>query len=341
MKKLIIVLHLAIAANITSLAQENKKCDFEIDKTDEFTSERLAQTKRFKIINQPVNKSTKINVFANFKYVNGKRMIGLSVTFPAGGALGIGKFILSPIETAVDNAYQIDYAINACYIQFLDNSNFKLVSDPIESQPNFFILTDDNIMKMKKEKIIKMRLELGSSGNLATTYDCEIKGKISDKIQEDLQCIENIKTNMPKKDSVKVKVTDQSKENNERNQTQGQTPVNSYRIKEMPKPTNDTTTITLYKQWKLVTQIDPNGLPEDSKSTLILQFINNGTYKMSSSPNNGTVVTTITGKIQLVDKILIMTNDGDTQNYSSVISKLTKTELHLKTKKTEAIYFAY
>ncbi|MBI4946478.1 MAG: hypothetical protein HY840_08770 [Bacteroidetes bacterium] len=324
----IITSYLIIAANITSNAQENNRCNFEIDKTDEFTFERIAQTKRFKIISQTVGNASKINVYVTFKYNNGKRMMGLSATYRAGGAAGAALLVLNPAQTLANATFQDAAYVQSCYIQFSDKSNFKLESDPDEYQTQkgteFFILTDEDISRITKDKIIKMRLAFGRSVNTETTHDCEIKEKVADDIQNAAKCIANIKTNMPKTESNKR--TGQSKQNS----------------KEMPVPKNDTATVTLYKQWKFATQIDSSGSLVDLKFTYILQFFNNGTYICTSILKNGTV-TPSTGKFQLLNenKILVMTPDGVDKSTSSIIAKLTKTELHTKHEKSGYIYVAY
>ena len=86
-------------------------------------------------------------------------------------------------------------------------------------------------------------------------------------------------------------------------------------------------------------RLDQNGVPENYNTTIILAFSNNGTYKISTSLVDGSMVPPTTGKFQLLeDDILVMTNDGDSKSYNSIISKLTKTSVHFKSQFGKSIY---
>jgi hypothetical protein len=196
MKLLYQLLMLYLLLNTIEGFAQNKGCNFEIDKTDEFTAERLVQTTKNKIIAQ-IDKNLKINGFAHFKYKNGSKMLGLNATYRLGGGMSVFDYVTNPAQAAVDAAMQDAVVVRTCHLMFEDKSNFRLETNPDEYQTKnsttYFNLTDEQLQKILTNKVIKIRLEFGETGNSETTFDCDIKDKSAQTFQSMAQCITEIK----------------------------------------------------------------------------------------------------------------------------------------------------
>jgi hypothetical protein len=110
----------------------------------------------------------------------------------------------------------------------------------------------------------------------------------------------------------------------------------------LPQPTNDTTSVTLYKQWKLMASLDSTGIPMDMSTTTFMQFNSNGTYKTTLVLKDGKVFVS-NGKFQLLNdsKLIVFTLDTNGKSSNAAITKFTKTEIVFKNQKYQSIYVAY
>jgi hypothetical protein len=184
----------------------------------------------------------------------------------------------------------------------------------------FFDLTKEELEFFASKDLLKFRADFSLFPDYPVVED-EIKAKNITVIRKDATCILEEYNLLPK---TKIEVKKEINENSN-----------------MPIPNNDTVSVSLYKQWKLVTLIDSTGLPKDMNSTQIMQLYNNGTFKQSIVFPNKTVMT-FTGKYTLLNdnKIIACTLD-DGQSYSFLILKLSKTELNLKSEKYQSFYVSY
>lgn len=313
MKKLLLFTVLILSVN--SFAQ---KCSYSIDKTDEFTKKRTARTKAETLFE---NKSGAFWNSALFDIENTKVEFFVSADYD--GGIRSLLFILNESNNAKHtedySALQLLLTTDSV-ITFYKPANEGYKYDGAYMYWRFYTLTDDQWNYLKVTPIKKIRLHYEDN----TQGDIEINKKYVNSISNVINCLDDLNlpiTQVQEKDEIKTIPKQETKD-------------------ELPVPTNDTASISIYKQWKVVVSIGKDGIPK-SNVNQIIQYNNNGTYKSTiTSTGGGKIESKGTFQILNDNKVIVNTSD-DGKISSAAITKLTNKELDLKGEEFQTIFVVY
>lgn len=225
------------------------------------------------------------------------------------------------------------------YIKFTDETVLKLEKH-ITSQRSedglhnsyihtFFEINEDDLKVLEEKDITKMQasFDYQPRESYVTTV---IDKKSSLKLKSLAMCF--IAT-VPKNDNPIQIVKEQDKNDKPQIQNNGSITV------ETIKPLGNNDKISIYKQWKTLARLNKEGIPMNQGGD-ITQYFEDGTYK-SLVEQNGKI-TELKGKFSLIsdNKIIVfyLENGG---TYSAAITKLTNSELEIKSEDYTLIYSVY
>ena len=317
-KKYVVAGLILIIASANIFAQDCAK----VDKIDKFSNTRSIESEKYKVYGSK----------------NGAAILLLTGNVPRSwGFYLFFTFKNNELFLSINDNGEFHYphTINDITLKLSNNElislkNFK--SNGSYQKGDFsYEISDTKISKQILEKLITYNITDIRFDSEISPLDAHIDNSLGEKIKKEALCISSY---LPANFS--------TQSNNIINNTQSQIESNNNND-EMPIPTNDTASVSLYKQWKLVAQLDSNGMPKDLNLTFIIQYSSDGTYKISIAISNGKVLKPNTGKFRLLndDKVLIMTNDTDGKSSNAIITKLSKSELNVKSEKYQVFYIAY
>ena len=304
------------------------------DKYDEFTKKRSVSSGPYRIYTESIN--LKLSTLNEFNYKENADHTSTKLAFAVFARwedgikiLGLVKFVYQVQGylsfTSSDSDPKIIFLLSngeALTIVPSTIESSTLDNDGWVTQRQFFTITDSVWSKLRDYPPRKFRIRyLGSNGRSIYEKDFTIEEQNISQIPLALKCIDNLQLQ-----NVNVDNNDTHKEGI---------------VAEQIKPSGDTSTISLYKQWKLVATLNKDGIPINGNTNQITIINKDGTYKTSMKLQNGTIIES-KGKYQIISnrKIIVFTTEtGETS--SSSIQRLSKSELEFKGVDNTWIYIVY
>ena len=318
------IIFLAILSLSLETFSQDKNCKFTINKTDDFTKKQIVRTKPLPLF------ENKAGAFWNSALFNENgTQVEFTVSADYEGGYRYLLFILNESKNAknTEDYSKIDFLLTSgSIIEFSKPSNSGYNFKGANMYWRYYQLTDNQWSTFKTIPIKKIRLYYENN----TQGDIDINKNYANNISKAITCIDDM--NLPVSNGV----------NNNKNINDNLLNANTNdTIVEMPIPLNDTSTVTLFKQWKMVVQTNKDGVPFKDFSLKILQQFKDGTFKVYTKLNNGKTLF-YQGKFDIISdgKVLVYTPEKG-NGWTDEVTKLTNKELVKKSKDGMKYLIAY
>lgn len=316
-------------ASIQVLYAQSAKCKYAYDQTDDFTKKRKVRTVEEYLFE---NKSASFLNNALFDE-NTNHEFYVCADYHGGN-----RSLLFTLSAEDDASSTEDYRLlelllsNDSVVQLYRPSNEGHDFKETNLYWRFYAITSSQWALLKTNAVKKLRFHYEDN----TIGDFDIKSKYANNISKVINCLDNL--NLPveadpktgRSDSAEGEMANKSEPGKSKN-----TPV------EEIKPLGNNNAVSMHKQWKVSALLDQNGIPKNNTSTQITRFFDNGTYTSWLKLPDGSINTS-EGKYQLLndDKIIVFTY-ADGKTFSGLITKLSNTELIIKSEQFTSIYTVY
>jgi len=314
--------------NFAVFAQQKRSetCKYTIDKVDDFTKKRFVETEGETLFDI---KKAGFGLSVSDVLAASKRIFMYVYGCNTDGANGLEFRWGSTDPDYVGTFNQVDLLLdNGEIISFKEEERSESTSnDSWYFSSKIFTINDDaSWEKLKIVPVKKLRLYIGGEEHGTQ----EIDKKNGNSLMKVITCIDL-------KGIPKLQTTSVSSQN-QPNSNQGKVAENSLGS---IQPLGNNSTISLYKQWKCITQLNKDGIPKQKYTNHISRFSEDGSCITYTISENGELIVK-KNKFQLVsdNKIIVFTTEnGTTTSYA--LTKLTNSELEIKGEIFTNIYIVY
>lgn len=314
--------------NFTAFAQKKRseKCKYALDNVNDFTKKRSVETEWETIIDvkkggfglsvQDVLDASVRVIF----YVSGNNNDGVNGLEFQWGANKYGY---------TGQFDQVDFLLENGDIVSLKDEKYSQSShdESWHYETKRIVIADDYTWNQLKNTPLK-KIRLLIAGEELKNLD--IDKKFVNSIMKVINCIDVL--GIPKSETTLV--SNQTQDNVSQNKDVGKN-------FESIQPLGNNSTISLYKQWKCITQLSKDGIPKQKFTNHISRFFEDGSCITYTISENGELIVK-KNKFQLVsdNKIIVFTTENGITT-SCALTKLTNSELEIKGEIFTNIYIVY
>ncbi|MCC6768854.1 MAG: hypothetical protein IT240_07410 [Bacteroidia bacterium] len=311
---------------------EKGECEYSKNVTDEFTKDRIVETIAYNMFDKKVFKG---GWSLTEMIENSYRILFYVAAFSKNGSNSLA-FDYEASDGAPSN--ERSFTFNEVYLMLNDDNIIKIKGEASNYSHNDdytwfynaqeYPISDEVWNTLKTSTVKKIRLSYdGSEGRTL-----EVKEKYNNQIMIAINCIDVLGIPQTGKTEITNKAeTKESVKNGNEYSSEG------------PKPTFDTTNVSIYKQWKTKVMLGKDGIPTRLQGNAYISFNKDGSYTATTiEKDNKKNINK--GKFELINdnKIIIFYPESAyLQSSSGLIIKLTNKELEIKGESFDVFYSVY